>query len=98
MNFKAGHFDFAFRREEKIVLEGRFRNQKRSCLISGMTDFAYSNDYILLKNFKLQNLLTTWHTRGLIDLRVLFFILSANLFTKSRFPNLEHRCKARSAK
>ena len=51
--------DLTFRREENIVLEGRFRNQKRSCLISGVTDFAYSNDYILLTNFKLQNLLTT---------------------------------------
>ena len=29
-----------------------------------MTDFAHLNDYILLANFKLQNLLNTYHTRG----------------------------------
>ena len=31
-------------------------------LISGMTDFAPLNDYILLANFKLENLLNTRHT------------------------------------
>ena len=37
---------------------------KYRALISGITYFAHLNDYILLENFKLQNLLNTWHTRG----------------------------------
>ena len=38
--------------------------KRYKALISGMTDFVHLNDYILLANFKLQNLLNTKHTRG----------------------------------
>ena len=52
-----------------------------------MIDFAHLNDYILLKNFKLQNLRDTWHIRGfdssfINKIRVMSSILSANLENK----------------
>ena len=62
-------------------------------LISGTTVLANLNDYILLTNFKLENLLNTRHTTGfnqsfIDEITAVPSILSANLDTKSRFSNL----------
>ena len=52
-------------------------------LISGMTDFAHLNDYILLANFKSQNLLhrkdTGGFDRSFVDK---ITVLSSNSFCK----------------
>jgi len=45
------------------ILTERFYERYKA-LVSGMTDFVHLSDYILLTNFKLQNLLNTKHTRG----------------------------------
>ena len=58
-----------------------------------MTDFAHLSDYILLALFKLQKSALYMTLEGLNDHLLItsqsaVFYFSANLNTKSRFPNL----------